>query len=253
MPVAIFLLLAGSLHRPFANYTQIERRLHLSEAIYKNYDSPTAAKSFWADVHISTRTTACSSVCAIVRYRLIKKDIRELALEFYSFLIDEDGAIVDFAAIPVRMDLKNKQLRERLIRSGVKVWSQLLAIMVLRQFVVCLLIRLLGILTFTNPIEMQNADLTTSYPFFPATNLQWLVWPKPPGWTIKTRCSTPISILMGSDQMFFPDLTPSLKKAETDRSFILRFITNLQERKILRSRCSSRIKAVNLLRLNNLH
>ncbi len=113
--------------RPFAQYTQMERRLHLSEAIYKNYDPPTAGERFWSDVVFQEGQPRVPVFAQLSGTELVKKDIDNLALEFYSFLIDANGAIVDFSAIPVRMDLKNKQLRERLNQSGVKVWSQLLA------------------------------------------------------------------------------------------------------------------------------
>ncbi len=202
--------------RPFANYTQVERRLHLSEAIYKNYDSPAGGEKFWSDVVFQQGQPRVPVFAQLPGTGLIKKDIDNLALEFYSFLVNADGVIVDFAAIPVRMDLKNKQLRERLSQSGVKVWSQLLGNPGPATVRCVLVDSTFGdTITFTNPIDIQNADLTTSYPFFPATNLQWLVWPKPQDGQSKRGVQLQYPYEMGSDQMFFPDLTPSLKKAES--------------------------------------
>ena len=202
--------------RPFANYTQVERRLHLSEAVYKNYDAPAGGEKFWSDVVFQQGQPRVPVFAQLPGTGLIKKDIDNLALEFYSFLVNADGAIVDFAAIPVRMDLKNKQLRERLNQSGVKVWSQLLGNPGSATVRCVLVDSTFGdTITFTNPIDIQSADLTTSYPFFPATNLQWLVWPKPQDGQSKRGVQLQYPYEMGSDQMFFPDLTPSLKKAES--------------------------------------
>ncbi|HSE40341.1 MAG TPA: hypothetical protein VLH08_06200, partial [Acidobacteriota bacterium] len=100
--------------RPFAHYTQIERRLNLSEAVYKDYIQPTNGERFWSDVVFQQGQVRVPVFAQLSGTELIKKDIDNLALEFYSYLIDPDGTIVDFVAIPVRMNLKNKQLRERL-------------------------------------------------------------------------------------------------------------------------------------------
>jgi VWFA-related protein len=202
--------------RPFANYTQVERRIHLSEAVYKNYDQPIGGEKFWADVVFEHGQPHIPVFAQLPGTGLIKKDIDNLALEFYSFLVNADGTIVDFAAIPVRMDLKNKQLRERLNQSGIKVWSQLLGNPG-QATVRCVLVDSTfgDTITFTNPLEIQSAELTTSYPFFPATNLQWLVWPKPQDQQSKRGVQLRYPYEMGSEQMFFPDLTPSLKKDES--------------------------------------
>ena len=98
----------------YPQYKPIERQLHVSQAIYKNYLAPTNGERFWSDFTFQQGQARVPVFAQLSGTELIKKDIPELALEFYSFLIDEHGTIVDFAAIPVRMDLKNKQLRERL-------------------------------------------------------------------------------------------------------------------------------------------
>ncbi|MCI0416788.1 hypothetical protein L0222_28810, partial [bacterium] len=200
----------------FPQFGALERQFHVSQAMYKNYQQPEASERFWADFTFQQGQARVPVFAQLSGTELIKKDIPELALEFYSFLMDEQGTIVDFAAIPVRMDLKNKQLRERLNESGVKVWSELLATQG-RAKVRCVLVDSVfgDTITFTSPMEIQSADLTTTYPFFPATNLQWVVWPKPADNQSKRGVQLQYPYSMGTDQMFFPDLSPSLKKAES--------------------------------------
>jgi hypothetical protein len=202
--------------RPFSQYTFNERRLNLSEAVYKNYDPPTASERFWSDVVFQEGQPRVPVFAQLSGTELVKKDIDDLALEFYTFLLDANGAIVDFSTIPVRLDLKNKQLRERLNQSGVKVWSQLLGHPGPGTVRYVLVDSTFGdTITFSNKMEIQSADLTTSYPFFPATNLQWLVWPKPQDGQSKRGVRLQYPYSMGPDQLFFPDLSPSLKKAES--------------------------------------
>jgi hypothetical protein len=202
--------------RPYSQYTLSERRLNLSEAVYKNYDPPKASERFWSDVVFQEGHPRVPVFAQLSGIELVKKDIDNLALEFYTFLLDANGTIVDFSTIPVRLDLKNKQLRERLNQSGVKVWGQLLGNPGPGTVRYVLVDSTFGdTITFTNQMEIQGADLTTSYPFFPATNLQWLVWPKPQDGQSKRGIRLQYPYSMGPDQLFFPDLAPSLKKAET--------------------------------------
>lgn len=200
----------------YPQFKPIERQLHVSQALYKNYLAPTNGERFWADFTLQQGQAHVPVFAQLSGTELIKKDIPELALEFYSFLIDEQGTIVDFAAIPVRMDLKNKQLRERLTSTGVKVWNQLLATQGPAKVRCILIDSVFGdTTTYTSPMEIQSADLTTTYPFFPSTNLNWVIWPKPSDSQSKRGVQLQYPYSMGADQMFFPDLTPSLKKGES--------------------------------------
>jgi hypothetical protein len=200
----------------YPQFKPIERQLHVSQATYKNYLAPANGERFWADFAFQQGHANVPVFAQLSGTELIKKDIPELALEFYSFLIDEKGTIVDFAAIPVRMDLKNKQLRERLTQAGVKVWNQLLATQGPAKVRCVLIDSVFGdTTTYTSSMEIQSADLTTTYPFFPSTNLQWVIWPKPSDTQSKRGVQLQYPYSMGADQIFFPDLTPSLKKAES--------------------------------------
>ncbi|MCI0616171.1 hypothetical protein L0244_24580, partial [bacterium] len=200
----------------FPQYKLLERQLHVSQATYKNYLAPKAGERFWADFTFQQGQAHVPVFAQLSGTELIKKDIPELALEFYSFLIDEQGTIVDFAAIPVRMDLKNKKLREQLTQAGLKVWNQLLATQGPAKVRYVLIDSVFGdTTTYTSPMEIQSADLTTSYPFFPSTNLNWVIWPKPSDTQSKRGVQLQYPYSMGTDQMFFPDLTPSLKKTES--------------------------------------
>ncbi len=200
----------------YPQYKPIERQFHVSQATYKNYLAPTDGERFWADFTFQQGQAHVPVFAQLSGTELIKKDIPELALEFYSFLIDEHGTIVDFAAIPVRMDLKNKQLRDRLTDAGVKVWNQLLSTQGPAKVRCILIDSVFGdTTTYTSPMEMQSANLTTTYPFFPSTNLNWVIWPKPSDTQSKRGVQLQYPYSMGADQMFFPDLAPSLKKAES--------------------------------------
>jgi hypothetical protein len=200
----------------YPQFKPMERQLHVSQATYKNYLAPTNGERFWADFTLQQGQAHVPVFAQLSGSELIKKDIPELALEFYSFLIDEQGTIVDFAAIPVRMDLKNKQLRDRLTDAGVKVWNQLLATQGPAKVRCVLIDSVFGdTTTYTSPMEIQSADLTTTYPFFPSTNMNWVIWPKPSDSQSKRGVQLQYPYSMGADQMFFPDLTPSLKKGES--------------------------------------
>lgn len=200
----------------YPQYSTLERELHISQAVYKNYQQPSAGERFWADFTFQAGQAHVPVFAQLSGTELIKKDIPELALEFYSFLIDGQGTIVDFASIPVQLDLKNKQLRERLMESGVKVWNQLLATQGPVKVRCVLVDSVFGdTTTYTSPMEIQGTDLTTTYPFFPSTNDQWVVWPKPMDSQSKRGVKLDFPYSTGTDQIFFPDLSPSLKKAES--------------------------------------
>jgi hypothetical protein len=199
----------------FSQYSQLDRRFHVSEALYKNYEAPTIGENFWADFVYQQGTPRVPTFAQLNGTNLIKKDVNELILEFHSFVVDSEGSIIDFTTVPVRLDMKNKQLRERVEKAGLKIWGMLLAhqgtgnirwILVDPQFG--------DTTTRTAPIEIKGAELTTSYPFFPSENFDWIIWPKPQDSQSKRGVVMQYPYSMGSEQMFFPDLTPTIQKAK---------------------------------------
>ena len=212
--------------RTFDQYGPVDRHLHVSEAEYKNFNAPAAGQKFWADF-VYQQGPKVTWFSQMPGASILKQDVDQFALEAYGFFIDNNGEIVDFSQVPVRFDLKNKQLRDRLNKAGVKVWGMVLGhkgpgtvrwVLVDSQFG--------DTTTWTAPVDIQDADLTTSYPFFPATNFDWLIWPKPQDAQTRRGVQIQYPYSLGAD-LFFPELNPDVAKSDTDKVVYFRIYNKL--------------------------
>lgn len=214
--------------RSFDQYSPLERRLHVSEAEYKDFLKPEPGQKFWAD-SVFQRGPRVALFSQIPGAWILKHDVDQYSLEAYGFLLGEDGRIVDYSLIPVRFDLKNKQLRERLNKAGVKVWSMILGgkgpgtvrwVLVDSQFG--------DTTTWSEPIDIQDSELTTSYPFIPSTNFDWVVWPKPQDTQNRRGAELKYPYAVGAD-LFFPELGPDINKSDTDKVVYFRIYNRIPE------------------------
>ena len=216
--------------RMYDQYTPAERHLRVSEAEYKNFSNPAEGQKFWADFEYQ-QGPKITWFSQIPGPSMLKQDVDQFAMEAYGFFFDDSGHIVDFSQVPVRFDLKNKQLRERLNKAGVRVWSVLLGnkgsgtmrwILVDSQFG--------DTTTWSKPIEIQAKDLTTTNPFIPSTNFDWVIWPKPQDAQTRRGVQIQYPYAVGTD-LFFPELNPDVKKDETDKVIYFRIYNKLPESK----------------------
>lgn len=216
--------------RLFEQYTPAERHLRVSEAEYKNFNAPVQGQKFWSDFEYQ-QGPKITWFSQIPGPSMLKQDVEQFAMEAYGFFIDDSGHIVDFSQVPVRFDLKNKQLRERLNKAGVRVWSMVLGnkgagtmrwILIDSQFG--------DTTTWSKPMEIQAKDLTTTNPFIPSTNFDWVIWPKPQDAQTRRGVQIQYPYAVGTD-LFFPELNPDVKKDETDKVIYFRIYNKLPESK----------------------
>ena len=201
--------------KPASEYILLEKKLNFSEAIYKNYSKSTSYQ-FLADFILTDAAAKIPVITQIPPTEILKKDVSELILEFYGCAIDSTGVIQDSYLVPVRLDVKNKKLQERLSGAGLKVWSTLLSKpepATIRSVIANW--KTGEFTTLQTQVEMNNANLTVSYPFFPGLD-PGIVWPTPDN-AIERRgfqISYPYTI---EANLFFPDLDPAIPKGEKER------------------------------------
>lgn len=216
--------------RSFDQYTPLEKRLHVSQAQYENFGAVVAGQKFWADFSFQQgpRITTFSQLPG---QAILKQDVDQFAMEAYGFFLDKAGNVIDFSAVPVRFDLKNKQLRERLNKAGLRVWSIVMGqkgpgtirwVLVDSQFG--------DTTTWSLPVDFQDSQLTTTFPFIPSTNFDWVVWPKPQDSQTRRGVQLQYPYALGQD-LFFPELNPDIRKDDKDKVIYFKIYNRLPESK----------------------
>lgn len=201
-----------------ADYAPIEKKLNVSEAIYRDY-SPLPEMHFWTDFLLENNVAQVPCFLQISGKDILKRDLSDLTLEFYGAVIGTNNQVLDSASIPIRLDLKNKSLKERLSGSGLKAWNVLFS----REEPV--LVRSVvanwktgEMYTFTGQLEISNSNLVNSSVFFPALNLDWIIWPTPSDPQTRRGVNVKFPYVVGYD-LFFPDLAPEIASDEKGRFF----------------------------------
>jgi hypothetical protein len=191
--------------------------LNVSDAIY--VDRPLKpGYHVWSDFLLENNVTKIPIFLQIAGNDILKQDLPDLALEFYGFAL-KDRSVIDSALIPVRLDLKNKNLKGRLPSSGLKAWNVLLADEgpITVRFVIANW-KTGEISTATSHLDINGSALTVTNVFFPSLNLDWIIWPTPGDAQNRRGISVKYPYSVGYD-LFFPDLTPQLSKSEKGRFF----------------------------------
>jgi hypothetical protein len=192
----------------FEEYSRDEKRAMISEAVFKDYGQEQAGVNFWADFYFEEGLNKIPVFTQIAGNRVLKGNPESRVLEVYGYVIDSDQKIVDFRSSVVEMDLTNEKLRERLEKSGVKVWQILLGSTKPMKIRWIILDGHSGeIMTHSMAFDVKETEMTMSNPFVPSTDMQWVIWPKPTdeaghrGVTIRYPYSA-------EGGVFFPDLAP---------------------------------------------
>ena len=208
-----------------------ERRLHIAEAVYKDFQKPPAECRFWTDLVFDQGNSKIPTFVQVPGSELLKYGQSNLKLEFYGFVIGMDGAALDSSVVPVEMDLSNKALRDRVSTSGLKVWNLLIG-QVKPLTVRTVIINPGTGDTFTNTtfLDVKDSGLTMSNPFVPATNFNWVIWPKPQDEMTRRGVALQYPYRMGKD-FFFPDLAPVMKTTAKSGVIYFRLYNVLPESK----------------------
>ena len=213
----------------FAEYTRDEKRAMISEAVFKDYGQQQPDVNFWADFYFEEGLNKIPAFTQISGSKLLKGNQESRVLEIYGYVIDSDQKIVDFRSSVVEMDLTNKKLRERLEKSGVKVWQILLGSTKPMKIRWIVLDGQSGeIMTHSMAFDVKETEMTMSNPFVPSTDMQWIIWPKPTdqlghrGVNLRYPYST-------GDGVFFPELAPVVNTNDKSRVVYFKIYNLLPE------------------------
>lgn len=206
--------------RQISQYTSMDRKVDVAEMIYKDSRRCGYCR-FWADT-VVTLGGLTAPVFLEIPADVILRRGDSLDVELMTYALSGE-VIEDFSYLQISLDLKNKKLRERLGKSGLKIWNVLKT-----SGDSPLTIR--GILRDQNTgiTESVNFDLrppatglAVSQPFFPATSFDWVMWPKPEDTISRRGIEFHYPYRMGSE-LFFPDLAPILNKGQAGQVFYVR-------------------------------
>ncbi len=206
-----------------ANYTSLEKKARIAELIYKSYEKPQSGFRFWSDFVLDQNSSRIPSFVQIDGPFLLQNKAELVDLEFYAFATDKFGTVLDSTYFVFSLDLTNKGLQDKLKSSGVKIWNVLLGNLepaTVHWTIVNLQTN--EILDQSVQIEGIEPTMTMTYPFFPALNLNWMVWPAPTASLTKRGKEINYPYREGKDMMFFPDMSPVLKKSVDGQVFYLR-------------------------------
>jgi hypothetical protein len=206
-----------------SNYTSLEKKAKISEMIYKTYNPAPASYRFWSDFLLEPDGSRIPSFVQIDGPFLLQNKAEMLDLEFYGFTTDKDGEVVDSTYFVFSIDLTNKGLQEKLRSSGVKIWNVLLGNLE-PATVHWTIVNLETSEMLDQSVEIDGIQnsMTMSHPFFPAMNLNWMVWPSPTSNITKRGKEIVYPYKEGKDMLFFPDISPFLKKSVDGQVFFLR-------------------------------
>lgn len=206
-----------------ANYTSLEKKARIAQNIYKDAEPALEGYRFWSDFLLDKTGSRIPSFVQIDGKMLLHNKAELVDLEFYGFSTDHNGAILDCAYFVFSVDLTNKTLQEKLKSSGVKIWTVLLGNM--KPATVNWTIVNLQTNQMTDhsvQIDGIAPAMTMSNPFFPALNLDWMVWPAPTTTQVKRGIEISYPYREGKDMFFFPDMSPVLKKSVDGQVFYLK-------------------------------
>jgi hypothetical protein len=218
--------------KPYVEFTPLEKKIRLASAIYTDYGKDTGAH-FWTDFLLEDGVSKIVSFIQLDGAEILKNRTAEDldSYELVDFAVNQDESITDFSTNIVELDLKNKKLVERLTKSGIKAWSVLLGNQETSTVRSVVIHTQTGeVLSRSVPVNINDSELTMSYPFFPALNFDWIVWPKPDENHTRREISVGFPYKFEQDY-FFPDLSPSLKKTDVGRVFYVKFYNMLPESK----------------------
>ena len=206
-----------------ANYTSMEKKAKIAENIYKDYGRPPAEYGFWSDFLLEQNGSRLPSFVQIDGPSLMQNKSEFVDLEFYGFSTAQDGSVLDFTYFVFSVDLTNKNLKEKLKSSGVKIWSVLLGNMQPATVNWTIMnLQTNELVDQSVPIDGIAPAMTMTQPFFPSLNLNWMVWPAPTSSTTKRGKEITYPYKEGKDMLFFPDISPVLKKSVDGQVFFLR-------------------------------
>ncbi|HSE40342.1 MAG TPA: hypothetical protein VLH08_06205 [Acidobacteriota bacterium] len=192
----------------FEEYTPEEKKSMISEAIFKDYGTPSANINFWADFYFEEGLNKIPVFTQISGDTLLKGSHDSSVLEVYGYVLDSDQRIVDFRTSVVEMDLTNKKLRERLQKSGLKVWQVLLGSTKPMKIRWIVLDSQTGeVFTHSMTLDVKENEMTMTNPFVPSTDMEWIIWPKPTDQISHRGVSIRYPYNMDGG-VFFPDLAP---------------------------------------------
>lgn len=218
--------------KQYPEYSPVEKETHIAVSMYTNYNSDGGKESFWNDFVFEDGISKIVSFVQMDGSQVLQhKAAKNATYELFGFSVDQDQSVVDFSSNTLELDLSNKNLAERLGKSGIKVWNVLLGDKN-TESVRCVLVHSETGDTISRSVPMQisESDLTMSSPFFPALSFDWVLWPKPD--QDQAKRGIPVHFPYRVDQnFFFPDLTPRVKKTEKDRVFYVKFYNILPESK----------------------
>jgi hypothetical protein len=194
-------------------YGTIEKKMHLAEAVWKNYNQSSDKFRFWCDFAFQKDYGLVPLFAQITGSEILKPNRSTARLDFYSFTMDDKDALLDFGSESLRFDLNNPTLKTRLNDAGIKIWKVLLA----RRgptFVREILMNPDTGETFTHStfLEVKDSELSISYPFFVSNNFNWLVWPKA-GQPVTWRGVQIQYPYAAEGNYFIPDLMPKLQQS----------------------------------------
>lgn len=206
-----------------ANFTALEKKAKIAESIYKNYGKPPANYRFWADFVLDQNNSRIPAFVQIDGPSLLQNKAELVDLEFYAFTTDKKGSVLDFSYFVFSLDLTNKSLQDKLRSSGVKIWNILLGNLqptTIHWSIVNLQTN--EMMSQAVQIEGIEPSMTMTQPFFPAINLNWMVWPNPTQNLTKRGKEISYPYREGKDMVFFPDFSPVLKKSVDGQVLYLR-------------------------------
>ncbi len=212
----------------FEEYTRDERRAMIAEAIFKDYGTEHPEISFWADYYFEEGLNKIPVFTQISGDALLKSKNESSVLEVYGYVIDSDQNVVDFRSSLVEMDLSNKKLRERLEKSGVKVWQILLGSTKPMKIRWIVLNQSGEVITHSMVFDIKESGMTMTNPFVPSTDMQWVIWPKPTDQSAHRGINIHYPYSMDGG-VFFPDLSPVINSGDKSRVVYFKIYNLLPE------------------------
>ena len=199
--------------KPVIDYTILEKRIRLSQAIYKNFDSAKDYR-FWTDIVLDDGFNRISSFTQVPGKPLLNLKAPKLDLMFYGFALEEDGALLDYSSTAISLDLTNANLIGRLQKTGLKVWSVLFAAQ--RPVTVRTIVwndSTGEAMTHSAIVDFDATQLLLTTPFFPSSNFDWILWPAPDQVSNRRGKEILYPYQIGAD-VFAPELFPRLQPQE---------------------------------------
>lgn len=199
--------------KALSDYTALEKRMRLSQAVYKNFGTGDAYR-FWSDIILDEGFNRISTFTQVPGKYLLDLKSPKLEFVFYGFAVEEDGTVLDYSSTPISLDLTNQKLIERLQKTGLKIWNVLLAAQkpVTVRTVVWNSLTSQAV-THSSIVDFDVSQLLLTNPFFPSSNFDWVLWPAPDQSLNRRGKEIIYPYQIGAD-LFTPELTPRLQPEE---------------------------------------